>query len=440
MEVTVTVEDNIEPTAVCDDELNVSIGGGDVLNDVYGQARVYAEDIDEGSSDNCSEVTVEVRRNFWRNGDCHPSENRWSDWGDYVDFLCCDIDKEITIELRVTDASGNRNVCWMVVTPEDKLRPYCYAPENVTLTCSELPLEFPGDIAAAYDTDLEGTSAMMNQLFGAATGTDNCAVDNIVERLANVSINDCGWGTIQRRFEVWQNREDENGDGVYDRNESWVSNNSCTQLITITEVHDYRIDFPNDIEADCADPCQETVIVEAPGCDILAVNVGEPVRFSSTGDECYKMSITYDVINWCIWDGEYEGYTIPRMTEDDGEALPVDRAVEIAERPVLIGSTDNVVLDRRHAANSRECGVGGDSGFTDIDCEDEADLCRGRWNYTQFIKVYDSTAPEIVVSTYGGPTDLCPTLEEGQFGDPYGDCEAAVMIPFSATDECELFD
>ncbi|PHN03459.1 hypothetical protein CRP01_26000, partial [Flavilitoribacter nigricans DSM 23189 = NBRC 102662] len=43
------VEDQVEPIAVCDDDLNVSIGG-------QGLARVYADDIDEGSSDNCGPI------------------------------------------------------------------------------------------------------------------------------------------------------------------------------------------------------------------------------------------------------------------------------------------------------------------------------------------------------------------------------------------------
>ncbi|MEL6832920.1 MAG: hypothetical protein AAFP77_08000 [Bacteroidota bacterium] len=78
------VTDEIEPTAVCNDELNVSIGGGDVANGVEGIARVFAVDFDEGSNDNCSEVTLEVRRNFWRNGTCDASANRFSPWGDLV--------------------------------------------------------------------------------------------------------------------------------------------------------------------------------------------------------------------------------------------------------------------------------------------------------------------------------------------------------------------
>ncbi|WP_367391600.1 choice-of-anchor R domain-containing protein [Lewinella sp. LCG006] len=463
------VTDEIEPSASCDDELNVSIGGGDSASGILGIARIFASDVDEGSNDNCGAVTLEVRRNYWRNNTCDASANRWSPWGDFVDFYCCDIDNEITIELRVTDESGNENICWMVITPEDKLNPFCYAPAPVTLTCSNLPLAFPGDIATAYDEDFAATSIMMSSIFGGATGTDNCAVDTIVERTPNIQVNDCGWGTITRRFEAWQLRPegDANGNGAIDINEVFRSTNSCSQLITITEVHDFTIDFPEDADADCGDPDVPTIITTTVGCDVLSVNIGDPVRFSATGDECYKLSITYDVINWCVWDGEYTGLVLPRMTEDDGEALPVDRSVEGNERPVVrvvsgFGPVDNncdnvadaqqgiqytVVIDRDH--NDRD----GDSDIpntvydnipgNNIGCIPADQFGRrnfGRYIYTQFVKVYDSTAPVVTVGEYGGPTANCPDLLAGQFGDDDGNCEEAVSIPFSVADECELFD
>jgi hypothetical protein len=434
-EYTLIIRDEIEPTASCDDDLNVSIGGGDVLNGIEGIARIFATAVDEGSYDNCGEVTLEVRRNYWRNNTCDPSENRWSPWGEYIDFYCCDIANEITIELRVTDESGNQNICWMVITPEDKLNPYCYAPANVNLSCNDLPLAFPGDIQTAYDEDFAATSIMMSSIFGGATGTDNCAVDTIVERTPNIQVNDCGWGTITRRFEAWQLRPegDANGNGAIDINEVFRSTNSCSQLITITEVHDFTIDFPEDAAADCGDPDVPTIITTAIGCDVLSVNIGEPVIFSATGDECYKYSITYDVINWCLWDGEYTGYVLARMTEDDGEALPVDRSVEGNERPVVsYNSTDGLCIDRRH--NDRD----GDSSLPD--CVSPQLPNYGRYIYTQFVKVYDSTAPVVTVGEYGGPTANCPDLLPGQFGDDDGNCEEAVSIPFSVADECELFD
>ena len=430
-----TVEDQISPVAICDDELNVSIGGGDSAIGPLGQARLLATDVDEGSNDNCSTVTLEVRRNFWADGDCSDSANDWSPWGDFVDFYCCDINREIYVELRVTDAVGNQNICWQVVTPGDKLNPFCFAPADVTLSCSELPLAFEGDLAQAYEDDFAGTSTMMSAIFGNATGTDNCAVDTIVERSPNIQLNECGWGIITRRFEAWQLKPagDENGNGIIDINEVDRSTNSCSQRITVTEEHNFVIDFPEDVEADCGEPNIPTIITSTEACDVLSINIADPVRFSATGDECYKLSITYDVINWCLWDGEYTGYVIDRQTEDDGEALPIDRAVEGNERPVVTyDDVNGLCIDRRH--NDRA----GDSFLPNCDSPQLPNF--GRYIYTQFVKVYDSTAPTLSVGTFGGPTANCPDLLPGQFGDDDGDCEEFVSIPFSVTDECELFD
>ena len=298
---------------------------------------------------------------------------------------------------------------------------------------------------------------MMSALFGNATGTDNCAVDTIVERTPNIQINECGWGSITRRFEAWQVKPegDVNGNGAIDINEVDRSTNSCSQLITITEVHDFVIDFPEDADADCGDPDVPTIDTETDGCDVLSINIGDPVRFSATGDECYKLSITYDVINWCLWDGEYTGHVLPRYTEDDGEALPIDRAVEANERPIVIyNDADGLTIDRDHErpVNRPDFGEvegrwfvnnGGDSSIPD-NAEFpsfEPNLPNyGRYIYTQFVKVYDSTAPEVAVGEYGGPTDNCPDLLAGQFGDDDGDCQEAVSIPFSVSDDCELFD
>jgi hypothetical protein len=108
------VEDHINPVAVCDDELNISIGS-------EGHARVYAEDIDEGSNDNCELTHIEVRR-------------AGGEWGEYVDFDCEDVHDFVVIELQVWDASGNSNICWLEVLIEDKINPYCHAPH--TLACT----------------------------------------------------------------------------------------------------------------------------------------------------------------------------------------------------------------------------------------------------------------------------------------------------------------
>ena len=427
----IIVRDEIAPSVVCDDDLNVQIGGGDIANDLYGIARVMASVIDEGSVDNCSsDLEIEVRRNYWVDGDCGLSSNQFSPWGDYVDFYCCDIAREITVELRVTDEVGNSNMCWMTVTPEDKLRPFCYAPGPQTVTCAEFPNLFEGDVEDAYETDFAGTSTMMTAIFGGPTGTDNCAVDTLVERTPSININACGWGTITRRFEAWQLEPegDVNGNGTIDVNEVLRSTNNCSQTITITETHEYLIDFPADASADCLDPDVAGIFTETSGCDNLLINVSEPQRFSATGDECYKLSITYDVINWCIWDGESDAYEVTRQTDTD------DTEVDPCERPVVRVNDSGAIIDRNHPE------PGCDSGLPNsFNVPTNQNV--GRWSYTQFVKVYDSSQPTFAVGPYGGPTTECPDLNDGEFASLNNEtCDASVTFNFSLEDACETFD
>lgn len=427
----IIVRDEIAPSVVCDNQLNVQIGGGDISNDLYGIARVFATNVDEGSVDNCStELELAVRRNYWNDNDCGLSSNQFSPWGDFVDFYCCDVGRAITLEMRVTDELGNSNQCWLTITPEDKLRPVCFAPAGETLTCAEFPTLFPGDVQEAYDTDFATTSQLMTELFGGPSGTDNCAVDTLVERTPMVNINACGWGTIIRRFEAWQVEPegDVNNNGAIDVNEVLRSTNACNQSITITETHEYTVDFPADAEADCLDPDVAGIVTEALGCDNLIINVGEPVRFSATGDECYKLSITYDVINWCIWDGESNAYAVARNTDTDNSS------VDACERPVVRVNDSGAIIDRNHPE------PGCDSGLPNSTLV-PAGQNVGRWSYNQFVKVYDSSVPSFNVAAFGGPTPECPDLNPGEFPALNNeDCNAEVTIDFSLDDACEVFD
>ncbi|MEM1214941.1 MAG: SdrD B-like domain-containing protein, partial [Bacteroidota bacterium] len=425
----IIVRDEIEPTVICDDNIIAQIGGGDILNGISGVGLLFVEDIDEGSNDNCSAVTLEARRNFWQNNDCGISSSQYAPWDDEIYFYCCDVGRPVTVELRVTDAVGNSNTCSFVVTPEDKLKPSCFAPANQTIDCVTLPTLFPGDIAQAYLDDFSSASSLMTAIFGGPTGTDNCAVDTLVERSPNVNINECGWGTISRRFEVWQwdANGDANNNNQIDVTEVLRSTSSCNQLITVTETHDYTIEFPADATADCADPDIPSLQTSTAGCDNLVINISEPVRFLALGDECYKLRIVYDVINWCQWDGEATGYVIARQTDTD------DTVVDECERPIVRANDNGAVIDRNHAVSGCSSGL----GVTNVPPAQNV----ARWRYTQFVKVYDTTLPTFTLAAYGGATTVCPELNPGEFGaTDNANCTGTVAISFALSDDCEEFD
>lgn len=122
----VTVEDNVAPTAVCQ---NIT-----VQLDASGNVSIVAGDVDGGSTDACGIMSTSI---------------------DVTDFTCADIGAN-NVTLTVTDVNGNTSTCIAVVTVEDDLPP--------TIAC-------PADITA--NTDAGICSAVVN--FPMAIASDNCS-------------------------------------------------------------------------------------------------------------------------------------------------------------------------------------------------------------------------------------------------------------------------
>ena len=379
-----SVTDQVEPTAVCDDDLHVSIGG-------ESYARLYAADIDEGSWDNCEIDRIEVRRNKFDpiNYTCG---NSFSLWGPYVDFFCCDVGVEIEIQLRVIDKAGNINTCWLNVTPEEKVRPWCDAPHNVDTDCTVLPYDFD-----AFDTD------QLQDLFGAASADDNC--EATAEELPPVVDLECGFGRIIRRFRA----TDIHGN---------QSVNFCQQVVDIREVHNFEIKFPEDAEAICGVADPDSVIYEEIACDLLAVNHTDEF-FSASGDECYKIFRTWKVINWCQYDGEGDPLTIGR--DEDCDNNPGDECVWVLHRPngytYIDRDDDETEPNNVPLAFQNIC-----QGFDDFWRKVEYD--GGFYQYTQIIKVYDDIDPEIIF------TDQTFCSYDNV------DCDGVVNYPFEVNENC----
>ena len=415
------VEDQVAPTASCDDQLNVSIGGG-------GGSRIYAYDVDEGSNDNCSDVRIEVRRSY--------ANGTYSPWGDYVDFDCDDVHNFVTIELRVWDdrnmdgiigntttvtycdgtselVTDNSNKCWMEIQVEDKIAPYCQAPHNQSLHCDD-------DAALHLVQNLDNVD-WLNEHFGEAIGTDNCTATAEQTGVIN-GLNDCGWGTITRRFRAID------GWGL-------TSTNTCRQVISIYEVHDYEIKFPKDASANCGTPNPDTIETFANGCDLFAINVFD-TRYEASGDECYKILRRYRVINWCEYDGEALPIVIGR--DEDCDNNPGDEDVYVIVRTTWNGNdpivttyldrdqdeTNTNPLRRTNRCTGGPTLPGGHWATSDYNTELTS---VGHWEYTQLIKVYDNQAP-VVTADPDAAWDFCSYDNV--------DCTGDVSIDFSVEEEC----
>ncbi|GJM32018.1 MAG: hypothetical protein DHS20C18_10190 [Saprospiraceae bacterium] len=383
------VEDQTAPVANCNDDLNISLGGG-------GIGGLTAADIDEGSWDNCGEImALEVRRLYIVDPiSCEDVPPYYSDWGPSVEFNCCDLDAAVRIELRVTDAAGNTDICWLEVTVEDKIRPMCTPPVAVTTTCNDLP----------YNFDPQNFEQLQS-LFGIPLVTDNCSAE-WQEITTTVNLDDCGVGTLIRRFRA----VDQSGN---------VSINSCQQLITIQERHNYEIRFPADASANCGDPAEDSIEYTEIACDLLAVGIVDDT-LNVSAEECYKVFRTFKVVNWCEYNGADAPVIISR--EEDCDGAPGDEAVWVLRRPSqTFVDRDNDELNTVPFA--------GEKGTTCDGATNPVGYWRtinsvGFWQYTQHIKIYDDTPPVIAFTP---PNPFCSVNDQ---------CTAEIEYRFILFEPC----
>ena len=137
----VTVEDNVNPTVVCQDAT--------VQLDAGGNASITTADVNNGSSDNCgASLSINVSN-----------------------FICTDLGAN-NVTLTATDGEGNSNTCQSVVTVEDNISP--------TAVCQDITVQITsGGTASMAAGDIDGGSA------------DNCTVSLSVSS-SSFDCNDLG--------------------------------------------------------------------------------------------------------------------------------------------------------------------------------------------------------------------------------------------------------
>ncbi|WP_421797557.1 T9SS type A sorting domain-containing protein [Haliscomenobacter sp.] len=437
------VKDKIAPVMKCDDDLHITLSNANGYTNGY--AQVSADDIDEGSWDNCKLAWIAVRRNvptacaasFIAKGydtnnngklDPLPADGDWTkadgfdsngdgdlaDFGetfilkggklmtplqDIVEFFCCDLAERVTIELWGADIYGNTNYCWDDVLIEDKVAPTCLAPWDVTVYCDDKNL--------ALIDDIKTSAAAFGDVI-IPSGNDCAALDTVYTTEKKLK---CGYGWIDR---IWTlTKETVKG----------PISVTCKQRINILPVHEYNICFPKDVSTDCKTPIIDTVITDELACDILAVNVSDK-RYDASDDECYKLFRTYSVINWCTYDDRCGD----PLLQTNISIIPRDVFGNYGKDPIYV-----LVRDRE---DNRRDGVeefyiskdltvspSTDIRFTPPYCGVAGEFYHS-FIYTQIIKVYDDTRPVVT----GDPGKFC--IREG------GDCLANLKMVITGKDNC----
>lgn len=393
------VKDKIAPQVRCDNAINVSVSNG------YG--RLTVADVDEGSTDNCQLQSLKVRRavpascvlSFDQNGngkldtaDALSLENGifYTLPAERVDFFCCDINSKVHVELIAKDAAGNTSRCWLDVPVEDKTLLQCKVPADTSILCTDKNL---GNLSAF------GTGKVLN---------DPCGLLNIVALPDIHKLDNCGVGTITRRWQVVRN--------LGKANEQ--RSPECYQVIRVSATRDYAIYFPKDTSVNCLQiPPSNKLLHQENGCNILAFNVND-ARFTATGQECYKIFRTWTIINWCEYTDGAQPVVLDRDYDGDGERGN-------SSFWLLVRPDGHTYIDKDQNVGNN---IPNAKGHWTNSTERPLLKSRGIWEYTQVIKVYDDEAPKITL------------LSSSFFDARNNDCTGDVNYQFSLSENCNAQD
>ncbi|MBK8554543.1 MAG: T9SS type A sorting domain-containing protein [Lewinellaceae bacterium] len=396
----VTVEDLSPPAAVCDQNTVVSLG-------VNGMILVNASTFDDGSYDNCSAVHFKVRR-MDANG-CDPSNA----FDDQVKFCCEDIGDTITVVFRVYDVTvqagevsltyqeDHSNDCMVQVVVQDKIKPVCQSPANVTVSCEN------------FDPSLWA--------YGFALASDNCCIDTVTTT-TNYSQFDtlCNKGTIVRTFRAF---------------DCGGLSSQCTQRIVVNYEQDYYVKFPNDV---IVTECNGSGIYGEPtffgeDCELLGVSHQDEI-FTVVPDACYKIERTWTIINWCTYNPNLPCINVPNPNPN-----------AISNHPSNLPGPTVSALGTPTPWNPTVVKI----NPTDPQATNYSifwDANANCYKYKQIIKVIDNEAP-IFANCPASPVEICDlTANDPLFWNDaaYWDntigshdlCEAPTDLCVTLTDSC----
>ncbi|MBN8685151.1 MAG: hypothetical protein J0L99_21065, partial [Chitinophagales bacterium] len=306
-----TVRDLVPPSPTCTQITTVAIGTDDPSDcytpadgcDGAGVTWVKATAFDQGTTDNCSALRFTVQRmspySDCINGlaDCErPTATQEQD---SIKFYCCEVGTTQTVIVRVyqldlngnivTDQNGDPivNQCMVQVEVQDKIKPVCISPANVTVNCE------------AFDPSLWA--------YGKATIADNCCLDETREYQGQCGLTHtasytqfdtvCNRGTITRTFRAF---------------DCHGQSSQCTQRVVVTYKQDYYVRFPNDVILTVCDGTgsygEPTFFGE--NCELLATSYTDEL-FTVVPDACFKIERTWKVINWCTYDPNQGCIAVP---------------------------------------------------------------------------------------------------------------------------------
>lgn len=407
----VLVTDNIKPQPVCKQDVKVALTSD-------GTARAGFESFENGSTDNCFLQDIWVRRatiaadTICGNGRMQTRNNTDECFRKFVDFNCDDVNDTVMVVMRVRDSEGNYNDCMVNAIIEDKIAPTCVAPPNMTIDCNQFPNLFN---FAQY---------------GEATFLDNCRYTTSVDTAVN--LDNCKVGTLTRTWTA----ADCGG-----------RRSTCRQVITVRNVSDFIVDFPDDVVLSCAaaikTPAQQrNEMLNNPsnrdghiinnGCGVLAVEVKDDTLWAQPDGSCLKILRRITVVDWCKFNAnnnvtDFNRNAYGKPVCDDVHSNPNWASQNVPAWQNLLRPACETPNERRFRdadALATDPDPANDNG--NINPLHPKSFSDGIISFIQIIKVVDNTAP--VVTNCSRDTSVCDFAATG--------CEGVYKYKLDATDDC----
>ncbi|MBP7821385.1 MAG: T9SS type A sorting domain-containing protein [Saprospiraceae bacterium] len=294
--VTVTVADNLEPIAVCEQDFVVSLTSA-------GTAIAYAQTFDDGSFDNCSAtLTMSVKRN----------DVPGSTFGPFVSFNCSDVGEIIPVTLLVSDGILT-NQCTVNVTVQDPFTPaFTYVPADITVNVG---------------TDITNTT----NTNGIATASDNCTNLTITYQ-DNGSVNNCGVGVITRSWRAF--------DGS-----NYIVRTQTITVSNLTPFSSINVVFPADVTIECGSTTDTgTPLVTGGVSGMIAVGYNDDTLTVVGSNHCRKILRDWTVIDWCQYNPSNP--SIGRVTHE--QIIVLNDNVS----PVFTSFPDNITVNANAACQA----------------------------------------------------------------------------------------
>ncbi len=369
---------------------------------------------------------------------------------DSIKFYCGEVGSTQTVILRVyqvdkktglcfTDKDGDKvqdadepliwNEVMIQVEVQDKLKPKCVAPKDVTVTCENFDRSlWPYGVPEVSDNCcLDATKTFKNGtqvIKGITASMDLSRFDTACEK-----------GTIVRTFTAWDCR------GL---------TNTCRQTIRVDYVQDYFVRFPADVIVTF---CDSTGIYGAPtffgeDCELLGASVQEDV-FTVVPDACFKIERTWKVINWCTYNPNLPCIYVPNPEPNATTNHPDNLlGVTVSQRDRTPGwqATSRALRPGGAALDYGKIWDGSiGASFDGVAINAVPNNRANCYIYKQIIKIIDTQRPR--VNCPAGPVDVCdltandPALWNADYWwdssiSSHDLCESAAPVCITATDAC----